>query len=97
MEVNNHPIIQPSNPQTSIFVSVAKEELRRKRRGEAVGEILKVERGKTLKGIDFHFADFKKGTWKNYTHLDGLAHNDVKDYSTPHFLDKFRSEIRWKT
>ena len=34
--------------------------------------LLKVERGKTLKGIDFRFAPFKKGTWKHYTTADGL-------------------------
>ena len=32
-----------------------------------------VEQGKTLRNIDFRFAPFKKGTWRNYTTLDGLA------------------------
>ncbi|MBM3242608.1 response regulator [Candidatus Poribacteria bacterium] len=41
------------------------------------GEILLVEEGKTHQNIDFRFAPFKKGTWKNYTYLDGLAHNIV--------------------
>ena len=38
---------------------------------------LQVERGKTLKNIDFRFPPFKKGTWKNYDTLDGLADNGV--------------------
>ena len=38
---------------------------------------LHAESGSTLKNIDFHFAPFKKGTWKTYTYLDGLAHNVV--------------------
>ena len=41
------------------------------------GETLQVEKDKTLSGIDFRFAPFKKGTWKSYSSLDGLAHNDV--------------------
>ena len=41
------------------------------------GETLQVEKDKKLSGIDFCFAPFKKGTWKNYSSLDGLAHNDV--------------------
>jgi signal transduction histidine kinase/ligand-binding sensor domain-containing protein/DNA-binding response OmpR family regulator len=44
---------------------------------EDVGDILNVEESKSLKGIDFRFARFKKGVWKNYTTLDGLAHNAV--------------------
>jgi len=47
--------------------------------GEAVGKILTVERGKRLKDIDFRFASFKKGAWKNYDTLDGLAYNVVND------------------
>ena len=43
------------------------------------GEILQVEEDKTLSGIDFRFAPFKKGTWKNYDTLDGLAENVVMD------------------
>lgn len=31
-----------------------------------------------LKNIDFHFAPFKKGVWKNYTALNGLAHNRIR-------------------
>ena len=41
------------------------------------GEILQVESGKTLKNIDFRFPPFKKGTWKTYTNLDGLASSIV--------------------
>ena len=41
------------------------------------GDILQVEEDKTLEGIDFRFAHFKKGVWKNYTTLDGLANNAV--------------------
>jgi len=49
--------------------------------GEEAGEqgdddILRVEQGGTLKNIDFRFAPFKKGTWKTYTYLDGLASNN---------------------
>jgi len=40
--------------------------------GRKAGEILQVERGKTVKNIDFRFPQFKKGTWKNYITLDGL-------------------------
>jgi len=48
------------------------------------GGTLQVEKGKTLKGIDFRFAPFKKGTWRNYGYLDGLANNDILDIrSTP--------------
>jgi signal transduction histidine kinase/ligand-binding sensor domain-containing protein/DNA-binding response OmpR family regulator len=36
------------------------------------GEVLRVEPGKTLEA-DFQVAPFRKGTWKNYTSLDGLA------------------------
>jgi len=45
---------------------------------EDAGEVLSVEQGRTLKNIGFRFASFKKGTWKNYTLLDGLANNTVR-------------------
>ena len=45
--------------------------------GELHPTTLTVERGKTLENIDFRFAPFKKGTWKTYTTLDGLAENWV--------------------
>ena len=41
------------------------------------GKFLRVEQGKTLSFIDVRFAPFKKGTWKTYTHVNGLAHNWV--------------------
>jgi signal transduction histidine kinase/ligand-binding sensor domain-containing protein len=36
------------------------------------GDAVRVEPGKTLEA-DFQIAPFRKGTWKNYTTLDGLA------------------------
>ena len=36
-----------------------------------------IQRGKNLKNIDFRFAPFKKGTWRKYDPLDGLAPNVV--------------------
>jgi ligand-binding sensor domain-containing protein/serine phosphatase RsbU (regulator of sigma subunit) len=41
------------------------------------GDILDVPRGKTLGNIDFRFASFKKGAWRNYSTLDGLGYNAV--------------------
>ncbi len=38
---------------------------------------LNTQRGKTLRNIDFRFDPFKKGIWKTYTYLDGLADNSV--------------------
>jgi len=43
------------------------------------GKTLSVGRGQTLSEIDFRFPPFKKGAWKTYTHLDGLADNTVWD------------------
>ncbi len=43
----------------------------------STGEALQVEEGKTLRNINFRMASFKKGTWRNYTHLHGLAGNIV--------------------
>ena len=31
----------------------------------------------SARGIDFHLANFKKGTWKSYTPFDGLADHNV--------------------
>jgi DNA-binding NtrC family response regulator/ligand-binding sensor domain-containing protein len=39
---------------------------------------LQVKDGVTRDNIDFRFAPFKKGTWKTYNYLDGLAHNVVR-------------------
>ncbi|MFH1131619.1 MAG: LamG-like jellyroll fold domain-containing protein [Pseudomonadota bacterium] len=48
------------------------------------GTILHVKDGASLKNIDFRFPPFKKGTWKTYTLLDGLASNSVYAiYSAP--------------
>ncbi|MBC8236506.1 carboxypeptidase regulatory-like domain-containing protein [bacterium] len=47
--------------------------------GSSEGDILHVESGNSLKNIDFRIAPFKKGAWKNYSHLDGLAHNRILD------------------
>jgi ligand-binding sensor domain-containing protein/signal transduction histidine kinase len=41
------------------------------------GEILQVKRGKPLEAIDFCFARFKKGEWRNYKALDRLVDNRV--------------------
>jgi signal transduction histidine kinase/DNA-binding response OmpR family regulator len=40
-------------------------------------DLLLVERGKTFSDVNFRFAPFKKGTWRSYTYLDGLASNKV--------------------
>ena len=45
---------------------------------------LQVNRGKTLKNTDFRFAPFKKGVWRNYTPLDGLAGNAVNRIHVNH-------------
>jgi serine phosphatase RsbU (regulator of sigma subunit)/ligand-binding sensor domain-containing protein len=44
---------------------------------EDAGKILRTEHGKTLGNIDFRFTPFKKGTWRAYTYLDGLADNNI--------------------
>jgi DNA-binding NtrC family response regulator/ligand-binding sensor domain-containing protein len=60
------------------------EERRGKRESQKAGRLedgtapdksisLRVEQGEALKNIDFRFASFKKGTWRNYTCLDGLS------------------------
>ena len=41
------------------------------------GDLLRVERGRTLENIDLRFPLFKKGTWRTITHFDGLANNHV--------------------
>ena len=41
------------------------------------GGTLQVEPDKTLVSIDFYFAPFKKGTWKNYSYFDGLTDNRI--------------------
>ena len=60
---------------------------------EDAGEILHIERGKTLKDIDFRFAPFKKGTWRNITYPDGLAGNQINAiYSDPDGVMWFGTE-----
>ncbi|RKY03822.1 hypothetical protein DRP77_05345, partial [Candidatus Poribacteria bacterium] len=39
--------------------------------------LLDVKPGRTVRGVDFHLAPFKKGVWKSHTYLDGLANNRV--------------------
>ncbi len=41
------------------------------------GKALHVQPGQTLTDIDLRFAPFKKGIWRTYTYLDGLAGNRV--------------------
>jgi len=41
--------------------------------GEGLG--VRVQRGKTISGVDFRFAPFKKGTWRRFSSLNGLAEN----------------------
>ncbi|MFC1714943.1 two-component regulator propeller domain-containing protein [Candidatus Poribacteria bacterium] len=45
--------------------------------GKDAGEVLYVGRSRPLENIDFRFAPFKKGTWRTYIYLDGLAGNRV--------------------
>jgi len=45
----------------------------------AKGTLLQVERGKTLRNIDFRSVPFKKGIWKHYTIVDGLGSMSVRD------------------
>ena len=40
---------------------------------------LQVGCGRTLTGMDLRFAPFKKGTWRSYDTLDGLAYDAVRD------------------
>jgi serine phosphatase RsbU (regulator of sigma subunit)/ligand-binding sensor domain-containing protein len=41
------------------------------------GNVLQVKDGVTLRDVDFRFAPFKKGNWRNYDQTDGLAHPSV--------------------
>jgi hypothetical protein len=58
------------------------------------GTILYVKDGASLKNIDFRFAQFKKGTWKTYTHLDGLASNYVHAIHFPPQITQGESLIQ---
>jgi|GEM_PF-568260 len=54
---------------------------------------LRVKQGEALKNIDFRFAPIKKGTWKNYDTLDGLAYNAItKIYRDPDGVMWFATE-----
>ena len=44
---------------------------------EQAGATLQVQPGQPIENIDVHFAPFKKGVWRSYTYLDGLASNHV--------------------
>jgi len=41
------------------------------------GREITVEKDQPVVDQDFRFAPFKKGTWKHYSHLDGLAEDNV--------------------
>ena len=45
--------------------------------GNPNGKNLHVEQNRTISNIDFRFAPFKKGVWRTYTYLDGLASDKV--------------------
>ena len=56
-------------------------------------EVLHVQRGKAFLSIDFRFAPFKKGVWRNYTPLDGLAFDAVnRIYVEPNGVMWFGTE-----
>jgi len=42
----------------------------------SLGDILEIKPGEIL-NVDFRFAPFKKGSWRNYGPFDGLAHDTV--------------------
>jgi len=46
-------------------------------RNTQYGDILSVEPNANVSNIDFHFAPFKKGVFRKFTHIDGLVGNDV--------------------
>ena len=68
---------RPENEKTGKGESDLYKSTQHATRNTQHAEILHVEQNKTLSNINFRFAPFKKGTWKNYTYLDGLAHNIV--------------------
>ena len=43
------------------------------------GKKVSVQRNTKIKNADFQFAPTKKGTWRKYSNLDGLAHRNVND------------------
>jgi len=44
---------------------------------EDAGKVFAVEPGQPVKGIEFCLAPFRKGTWRHYTYLQGLADDRV--------------------
>ncbi len=57
-----------------------RERKAKKREGQlGNGDIVRVDSGGSLEGIDFRFAPFKKGTWRTYTQFSGLVHNRVRE------------------
>ena len=64
---------------------------------DEAGEVLSVEQERTLKNINFRFAPFKKGTWRDYDALDGLGFSIVSAISRdPDFVSSAKSELRSK-
>lgn len=59
------------------YVYYGEERARKPKNGIGKSIGLQVEQRKNLRNINFRFAVFKKGAWKNYTVLDGLAENKV--------------------
>ncbi len=60
---------------------------------ESGAVFLQVKAGLTRDNIDFRFAPFKKGTWKTYDTLDGLARDAVIDiYRDPDGVMWFATE-----
>ncbi len=59
------------------YVYYGEEKVKGPEGQEVGGDILKIESGKSLRDIDIHFPPFRKGTWRNFTSLDGLANNMV--------------------
>ncbi len=41
------------------------------------GDVLQVEQGRAVQDVDMRIAPFKKGLWRTYTYLDGLADDYV--------------------
>ncbi len=45
--------------------------------GHPEGAILRIELGKVMSGVDLRFAAFKKGMWKHYSYINGLASSRI--------------------
>ncbi|MBD3185148.1 hypothetical protein GF312_22905 [Candidatus Poribacteria bacterium] len=46
---------------------------------DAPGKAVRAAPGDSIRDINFYFPPFKKGSWKNYDTLDGLAYNIISD------------------